>query len=198
VSFGDKARAHPRDQQAREAHPLGLEAPVTPEKIKDEHPVGSILKGKITHFTKFGAFVEVHPGVEGLLHTSDISWTKKIIDPAKVLTVGQEIDLRVLSIDAASHKISLGLKQMGANPYNSLRDKMEKGEIVTGVVRSITDFGVFVDLGDDIEGLVHISNLAEGRVEKVEDAVKIGDEVKARSSRSTRRKRRSASIGQIS
>ncbi len=150
------------------------------EKIKEEHPVGSILRGKITHFTKFGAFVEIRPGVEGLLHMSDISWTKKIVDPSKVLSVGQELDLRVLSIDTANHKVSLGLKQMGANPYNALRDKMEKGEIVTGVVKSITDFGAFVDLGDDIEGLVHISNLAEGRVERVEDAVKIGDEVKAK------------------
>jgi small subunit ribosomal protein S1 len=149
-------------------------------EVANGYPVGTRLAGKVTNLTDYGCFVELEDGVEGLVHVSEMDWTNKNVNPAKVVTVGQEVEVMVLDIDAERRRISLGMKQCHANPWEQFSMNFNKGDKVTGAIKSITDFGIFVGLEGGIDGLVHLSDLTWD--DTGEDAVrnfKKGQEVEA-------------------
>jgi small subunit ribosomal protein S1 len=214
------------------------------ESLVDKYPLNGKVRGKITNLVPYGAFVELEPGIEGLIHVSEISWTKRIARPSDVLTIGQEVEALVTDINKDEQKLSLSLRQLEANPWDSIGEKYPEkstvkgivrnltaygafveleegidgmihvsdlswtrkvnqrislglkqleddpwsaiesrykvGQVVSGKVSKIASFGAFIDLGDDIDGLVHISQISEDRVNKVKDVLKIGDDVTAR------------------
>jgi len=129
-------------------------------EISKAHPEGSKLKGKITNIADYGCFVEIHNGVEGLVHVSEMDWTNKNANPEKLVAIGQEIEVMILDIDPERRRISLGIKQCQPNPWTKFIDNHEIGEIITGQIKSITDFGIFIGLDDGIDGLVHLSDLS--------------------------------------
>jgi small subunit ribosomal protein S1 len=147
------------------------------ELLETKYPVGTKLTGRVRNLTNFGAFVEIEEGIDGLIHISDLSWLKRIVDPREVLKEGDEVEVMVLSIDPAQQKISLGLKQIEPDPWIEVPNRYKIGSVVRGKVVNITSFGVFAQLEDDIEGLIHISELAEQRIEKPEDIVSVGQEL---------------------
>ncbi len=150
------------------------------EDISRRYPVSSRLSGKVTNIADYGCFVEIENGVEGLVHVSEMDWTNKNIHPSKVVHVGQEVDVMVLDIDEERRRISLGMKQCQSNPWEAFAATHNKGDKITGTIKSITDFGVFVGLDGSIDGLLHLSDLSWN--ETGEDAVreyKKGDEVEA-------------------
>lgn len=128
--------------------------------LVQRYPVGKKLKGHITNITDYGCFVEIEEGVEGLVHMSEMDWTNKNVHPSKIVSMGQEVDVMVLEIDPDRRRISLGMKQCVGNPWHNFSEKHSKGEKVTGKIRSITDFGVFIGLDGDIDGLVHLSDIS--------------------------------------
>jgi small subunit ribosomal protein S1 len=130
------------------------------QNVEERYPVGSRVSGKVVSLTDYGAFVQLQDGVEGLIHVSEMSWTKKVKHPSKVLSVGDAVDAIVLDVDLENKRISLGLKQIEANPWENLEERYPLGTKLKGTVRNIADFGLFVDVGGDIDGLVHISDLA--------------------------------------
>ena len=148
--------------------------------IARRYPEGSRIFGKVTNVTDYGAFVEVEEGVEGLVHVSEIDWTNKNVNPAKALHVGQELEVMILDIDEERRRISLGIKQCQPNPWDEFAQNFQKGDRVSGQIKSITDFGVFVGLDGGIDGLIHLSDLAWDRPseEAVRDFKK-GDTVEA-------------------
>jgi small subunit ribosomal protein S1 len=151
------------------------------EEVAARYQVGQIHQGRISNITDYGAFVELGDGIEGLVHVSEMSWTKKNIHPSKIVATSQEVKVMVLDIDREKHRISLGIKQTEKNPWDNFAKKYEVGSIIEGEVRNITDFGLFVGLEGDIDGLVHYSDISW--TESGEDAVKNykkGDIVKAR------------------
>ena len=129
-------------------------------EISKAHPEGSKLKGKITNIADYGCFVEIHNGVEGLVHVSEMDWTNKNANPEKLVAIGQEIEVMILDIDPERRRISLGIKQCQPNPWTKFIDNHKIGEIITGQIKSITDFGIFIGLDDGIDGLVHLSDLS--------------------------------------
>ena len=129
-------------------------------EISKAHPEGSKLKGKITNIADYGCFVEIHNGVEGLVHVSEMDWTNKNANPEKLVTIGQEIEVMILDIDPERRRISLGIKQCQPNPWTKFIDNHAIGEIIIGKIKSITDFGIFIGLDDGIDGLVHLSDLS--------------------------------------
>ena len=148
--------------------------------IARRYPQGTRLFGKVTNITDYGAFVEVEAGIEGLVHVSEMDWTNKNVDPRKVVTLGDEVEVMVLDIDEERRRISLGMKQCKPNPWEDFAQSHKKGDKVSGQIKSITDFGVFIGLPGGIDGLVHLSDLSWN--ESGEDAVrnfKKGDEVEA-------------------
>ncbi len=145
-----------------------------------KYPIGSLVHGKVRNFTSYGAFVEIEEGVDGMIHVSDMSWTRKINHPSEVLNKGDEVDTVVLEIDSSSQRISLGLKQAQEDPWARITDSYKEGQKITGKVTKLTNFGAFVELEDGIDGLVHISQISGEHVEKVKDVLNIGDEVQAR------------------
>lgn len=148
--------------------------------ISRRYPKGTRLFGKVTNITDYGAFVEVEAGIEGLVHVSEMDWTNKNVDPRKVVTLGEEVEVMVLDIDEDRRRISLGMKQCKANPWEEFSQTHKKGDKVAGQIKSITDFGVFIGLPGGIDGLVHLSDLSWN--ESGEEAVrnyKKGDEVEA-------------------
>ncbi len=149
-------------------------------KVDNLFPIGSKVTGKITNLTDYGAFVELAPGVEGLIHVTEMSWTRKNIHPSKVVNSGQEVTVQVLEIDRDKRRISLGLKQCQENPWDAFSREAKVGDHVEGTVRSMTDFGIFLALNDEIDGLVHISDLSWDKTgeEAIQDFKK-GDKVKA-------------------
>lgn len=147
--------------------------------VAEKHPIGSKLIGKVVGLTQFGAFVEVEPGLEGLIHISELSWTKRPKHPGEILKEGQEVEAQVLRIDPVERRLSLGLKQTQPDPWKSLPDRYPPGTPVKGKVTGLTDFGVFVEIEPGIEGLIHVSELAYERVEKPSEIFKKGDEVEA-------------------
>ena len=152
--------------------------PWTTATIK--YPVGTRVKGKVVSLTDYGAFVELEQGVEGLIHVSEMSWTKKVKHPSKILTVGQEVECQVLGLDQEAHRISLGLKQIEANPWAQLAEKYPIGSKIKGKVRNLTEFGVFVEVEEGIDGLIHISDLSwTKRVKHPSEVLKKGDTVEA-------------------
>jgi len=145
-----------------------------------KYPVGVRVKGKVVSLTDYGAFVELEEGVEGLIHVSEMSWSKKVKHPSKVLTVGQEVECQVLGIDQEAHRISLGLKQVESNPWNELAEKYPVGSKIKGKVRNLTEFGAFVEVEEGIDGLIHISDLSwTKRVKHPSEVLKKGDTVEA-------------------
>ena len=150
------------------------------ETVANNHPIGSRVHGKVRNFTNYGAFIELTEGVDGMIHVSDMSWTRKVNHPSEILEKGQEVDAIVLEVDPNQQRISLGLKQAQDDPWAQITANYSIGQLVTGKVAKIAQFGAFVELDDGIEGLVHISQLSSARVEKVKDVVKSGEEVQAR------------------
>ncbi|MCE3005850.1 MAG: 30S ribosomal protein S1 [Alphaproteobacteria bacterium] len=149
--------------------------------VKSKFEVGARLKGKITNITDYGAFVELDAGIEGLVHVSEMSWTKKNVHPSKLVTGGQEVDVQVLDVDTAKHRISLGMKQCIDNPWQAFAASHHEGDLIEGEVRNITDFGLFVGISGDIDGLVHHSDISwTAAGEEAIKAFKKGDKVKAR------------------
>ncbi|MCA9151894.1 MAG: 30S ribosomal protein S1 [Planctomycetales bacterium] len=151
------------------------------EDVADRYPEGSLIKGRVRNLTNYGAFIELEEGIDGLLHVSDMSWTRKISHPNEMLEKGQEVECRVLSVDQERRRIALGLKQLEEDPWaNDIPNRYQPGELVKGTVTKITNFGVFVGLEDGLEGLLHISELADHKVENPEDVVKVGDEIEVK------------------
>jgi small subunit ribosomal protein S1 len=134
----------------------------------------------VRNLTAYGAFVELEEGIDGMIHVSDLSWTRKINHPSEMLKKGQEVEAVVLGIDKANQRISLGMKQLETDPWSEIDGRFKVGEVVKGRVSKIASFGAFIELEDDIDGLVHISQISEERIEKVKDKLNVGDEVEAR------------------
>jgi small subunit ribosomal protein S1 len=150
------------------------------EDVDKKYPVGSSVKAEIRNLTNYGAFVELEPGVDGLIHISDLSWIKKVSHPSELLKKGDFVEAVVLSVDKESKKITLGIKQLSNNPWESIEKTMPVGSLVKGVVTKITAFGIFVLLENGIEALVHVTELSDQPFGKVEDVVSKGDEITAK------------------
>jgi small subunit ribosomal protein S1 len=148
--------------------------------VIEKYTVGTKVKGKVTNITDYGAFVELEDGIEGLVHVSEMSWTKKNVHPGKILSTSEEVEVQVLEIDAAKRRISLGLKQVQSNPWESFSASHPKGSVVEGEVKNTTEFGLFIGLDGDVDGMVHLSDLDYSRPgeEAIKDYKK-GDMVKA-------------------
>ena len=162
---------------------LGIKQTMTNpwDTVTDKYSEGTVVTGKVRNLTNYGAFVELEQGIDGLLHVSDMSWTRKVSHPSEMVEKGQEIKCRVLSVDQGRRRIALGLKQLDQDPWvSSIPDKYQPNQLVKGKVTKITNFGVFVGLEDGLEGLLHISELADHKVENPEDVVKVGDEIEVK------------------
>jgi small subunit ribosomal protein S1 len=150
------------------------------DAIEERYVIGSTVKGKIRNMTAYGAFVELEEGIDGMIHVSDLSWTRKINHPSEILKKNDELEAVVLDIDKVNQRISLGIKQLESDPWKEIDQKYKIGDLVQGKVTKLASFGAFVQLQDDIDGLVHISQLSEEHVAKVKDILKVGQEVEAR------------------
>jgi small subunit ribosomal protein S1 len=148
--------------------------------VEEAYPLGKRVRGKVMSLTEYGAFVELEPGVEGLVHVSEMSWTKKIKHPSKMLEIGSETECQVLEVDARAKRISLGLKQLEPDPWSLFTDKYKPGDKVGGKVRSITDYGVFVGIEDGVDGMVHKTDLSwTAKINNPADLYQKGDDVEA-------------------
>jgi small subunit ribosomal protein S1 len=147
--------------------------------VAGNYPIGTKVRGKVISLTNYGAFVELEPGIEGMIHVSEMSWTKKVKHPSAVLNVGDMVEVVVLDVDPDAQRISLGLKQAEPNPWDIITETYREGDRVAGKVRNITDFGVFVEVLDGVDGLVHISDLSWKRVNHPSEILKKGDDVDA-------------------
>ena len=136
------------------------------DNVEEKFPVASKIKGKVVSLTNYGAFVELDTGVEGLVHVSEMSWTRDIRRPDEVVQLGQEVEAQVLSIDLSERKIALGFKQLQNDPWQEVQDKYQVGSILKGEVRNLTQFGAFVELQDGIDGLIHVSDMSWTKVDK--------------------------------
>ena len=150
------------------------------DEIEKKFTIGSRVKGKIRNMTAYGAFVELDEGIDGMIHVSDLSWTRKVNHPSEVFKKGDEVEAEVIDIDKTNQRISLGVKQLSDDPWKNIDQKYKIGDLVKGKVTKLASFGAFVQLADDIDGLVHISQLSEDHVAKVKDVLKVGQEVEAR------------------
>ena len=150
------------------------------EVLAEKYPAGSRIKGKVRNMTSYGAFVEIENDIDGMIHVSDMSWTRKINNPNEVLKVGDEVDAVILDIDPQQQRISLGLKQTEDDPWANIETLYKIGDVVKGKVTKITAFGAFIELSHKIDGLVHISQISKDRVEKVKDKLALGQEIEAR------------------
>lgn len=183
VNKGDEVEAIVLSVQKEEGKiSLGLkQAEHNPwDEVEKKYPVNSNVKAEIKSLTNYGAFVELEPGVEGLIHISDLSWIKKVSHPSEVLHKGDIVDAIILSVDKDSKKITLGVKQLGNNPWENIEKTMPVGALVKGKVTKITAFGAFVELDSGIEGLIHVTELSDQAFGKVEDVVSKGDEITAK------------------
>ncbi len=148
--------------------------------VMERYPVGARMGGKVVSLTDYGAFVELESGVEGLIHVSEMSWSKRVKHPSKILNVGDPVDAMVLGVDPTARRISLGLKQVETNPWHDLADKYPVGSKIQGKVRNLTEFGAFVEVEDDIDGLIHISDMSwSKRIKHPSEVLKKGDVVDA-------------------
>lgn len=150
------------------------------DMVRHNYPMGARVRGKVRNMTTYGAFIELEEGIDGMVHVSDMSWTRKVNHPSEVLKKGDEVDAIVLDVDPNQQRISLGMKQLSDDPWSDIDSHFKIGDVVTGTVTKLTSFGAFVELKDGIDGLVHISQITEERVEKVKDVLKAGQEVTAR------------------
>jgi len=149
------------------------------EELGQKHPIGSRVKGKVKSITDFGVFVEIEPGIDGLVHISDLSWTKKIRHPSEVCKKGDELEATVLGIDVENERVSLGVKQLSTDPWDTVAERYPLNTRIHGKVSSVADFGVFVEIEEGIEGLIHISQLSNERVDKPSSLYKVDDELEA-------------------
>ena len=151
------------------------------DKVEEKYPTDKEITGKVRNLTNYGAFIELEEGIDGLLHVSDMSWTRKVSHPNEVLEKGQELSCKILSVDTDRRRIALGLKQMAEDPWTSdIPKRYAPGQKISGKVTKITNFGVFVGLEDGLEGLLHISELSDDKVENPEDLVSVGDDLEVK------------------
>jgi small subunit ribosomal protein S1 len=170
------------DKQKQEIS-LGIkQTEVNPwELVAEKYPPGTVVEGTVRNMTNYGAFVEIEPGIDGMLHVSDLSWTKKVAHPNEVLKKGQQVRCIVLEVDQDKQRVSLGVKQLTEDPWiHAIPEAYQPGMIVRGKVTKITNFGVFVELEDDLEGLLHISELSDHKVDNPQDVVKANEEVEVK------------------
>ncbi|HTZ19285.1 MAG TPA: 30S ribosomal protein S1 [Opitutaceae bacterium] len=160
------------------------------DMVRHNYPIGARVRGKVRNMTTYGAFIELEEGIDGMVHVSDMSWTRKVNHPSEVLKKGDEVDAIVLDVDPSQQRISLGMKQLATDPWSDIDAHFRIGDVVTGTVSKITAFGAFVELKDGIDGLVHISQISEDRIEKIKDVLKAGQEVTARVIKIDREERR--------
>ena len=160
------------------------------DMVRHNYPVGARVRGKVRNMTTYGAFVELEEGIDGMVHVSDMSWTRKINHPSEMLKKGDEVDAIVLDVDPSQQRISLGMKQLATDPWTDIDSFFRIGDVVPGVISKLTTFGAFVELKDGIDGLVNISQIQEERVDKVKDVLKPGQEVQARVIKIDREQRR--------
>jgi small subunit ribosomal protein S1 len=151
------------------------------DRVDEKYPIGQIIEGTVRNLTNYGAFIEIEEGIDGLLHISDMSWVRKITHPNEVVNKGQKIKCQILSIDKKNHRIALGLKQLMEDPWETrIPAKYQPNQLVKGVVTKITNFGVFINLEEDLEGLLHISELANHKIDNPSDVVKVGEEIEVK------------------
>ncbi|MBI2441037.1 MAG: 30S ribosomal protein S1 [Lentisphaerae bacterium] len=150
------------------------------DTVREQYPVGTRVKGTVRNFTSYGAFVELQEGIDGMIHVSDLSWTRKVNHPSEILKKNDTVEVVVLEVDPTNQRISLGLKQAQTDPWAAVAERYKVGQIVTGKVSKLASFGAFVNLDEGIDGLVHVSQISEERVEKASDALKVGQEITAR------------------
>jgi small subunit ribosomal protein S1 len=150
------------------------------DMVRHNYPIGARVRGKVRNMTTYGAFIELEEGIDGMVHISDMSWTRKVNHPSELLKKGDEVDAIVLDVDAQQQRISLGMKQLTPDPWSDIDSFFRIGDVVQGTVTKITSFGAFVEMANGIDGLVHISQISEDRVDKVKDVLKPGQPVTAR------------------
>jgi small subunit ribosomal protein S1 len=151
------------------------------DKAIESYPEGTIVTGTVRNLTNYGAFVEIAEGIDGLLHVSDLSWTRKVSHPSEVLEKGQTIQCKVLGVDQQRRRIALGLKQLEEDLWATyIPEKYQAGQVVSGTVTKVTNFGAFVALEDSLEGLIHISELSDEKVDNPESVVSIGDVIEVK------------------
>ena len=151
------------------------------DDVEAKYPIDKLVKGKVRNLTNYGAFIELEEGIDGLLHVSDMSWTRKISHPNEMLEKGQDVECKILNVDIERRRIALGMKQMDTDPWSSdIPGRYQPGQTINGKVTKITNFGVFVGLEDGLEGLLHISELSDDKIENPEDLVKVGDEIEVK------------------
>ena len=150
------------------------------QRVQEKYPIGTRVSGKVRNFTSYGAFVELEEGIDGMIHVSDMSWTRKVNHPSEVLKKGDSVEAVILEVDAANQRISLGLKQAQEDPWTTIAGRYKVGQMVKGKVTKLASFGAFVEIEEGIDGLVHISQISDERVQKVKDALTPGQEVEAR------------------
>ncbi len=150
------------------------------DTVQARYPVGTRITGQVRNFTSYGAFVELEDGIDGMIHVSDMSWTRKVNHPSEVLEKGQTVDAVVLEVDSGNKRISLGLKQASDDPWNSITSRYQIGQLVKGTVLKVATFGAFIQLEEGVDGLVHISQISDAHIDKVRDALDVGQEVEAR------------------
>jgi len=150
------------------------------DQAHEKYPPGTCVKGKIRNLTSYGAFIELEEGLDGMIHVSDMSWTRKINHPSEMIKKGDEVEAVVLEVDKANQRIAVGMKQLGADPWEGIDQLYKVGDLVTGNVTKLASFGAFIGLQHDIDGLVHISQISEERIDKIKNVLKVGQEVTAR------------------
>jgi small subunit ribosomal protein S1 len=149
--------------------------------VKEKYPPGTVISGTVRNMTNYGAFVEIEEGIDGLLHVSDLSWTRKVGHPSEMLKKGQQLQCVVLAVDEEKMRVALGLKQLTEDPWlRQIPEHYLPGQIVRGKVTKLTNFGVFVELEEELEGLLHVSEMADHKVENPQDLVKVGDEIEVK------------------
>ena len=150
------------------------------ELVGEKYPEGTILEGVIKNITEFGMFIGIEDGIDGLIHVSDISWTKKIRHPNELFKVGDTVQAKVLTVDQESEKFTLGIKQLTEDPWTNVPTAYPVGGLVKGIITNITDFGLFVEVEEGIEGLVHVSELSNKKVKTPAELYKEGEEIQAK------------------
>ncbi len=180
--IGDKVKVKIiKFDREKEKIALGIKQ-LTPdpwESVAEKYPVGTKVQGRVVSLTDFGAFVELEPGVEGLVHVSELSWTKRIKHPRDILSVGDQVEVVVIGVDQENRRISLSLKQVEPNPWDVLTEQFSEGMVIEAPVKTVTDFGVFVEVMEGIDGFIHVSDLSWGRIKHPSELYKPGDTIQA-------------------
>jgi small subunit ribosomal protein S1 len=183
VSVGDQVQAVVLDLKPENRRiSLGMKQTVPNpwDVISENYPLGTILEGKIKNITDFGLFIGIDEGIDGLVHISDISWTKRIKHPSEVYKKGDTVQAKVLDIDKGNERFSLGIKQLSDDPWKTVSERYKVGKEITGTVTNVTDFGVFIELEEGIEGLVHVSEISKEKVKSPGEQFHVGDVITAR------------------